>query len=126
MSRNRTNALSGDLELPKQIISGEFHDNALAFFSWLLLDVVKERFQKEIAALARPNSLSFAARDEKIAALRVQLLAAERREEAAYLIASKTDSNLARRPVDMRAFLQIEEAPAAPAEKSEAKETEFG
>jgi hypothetical protein len=119
-------AQQGKIEWPQQIIGGDFHDAGFALTVWLHRDALIERAKTEIAALARPNSLSVAQRDEKIAALKVQLLEAERREEAAFLIASKTDPSLQRRPVDMRAFLQIEEAAAAPAEKSEAKETEFG
>lgn len=116
----------GVIEWPKEVIGGDFYNAGFALTVWLHRDALVERAKQEIAALARPNALSVAEREEKIAALAVQLLEAERREEVAYLMAVKTDPSLQRRPVDMRAFLQIEEAPADPAEKSEAKESEFG
>lgn len=122
MSRTKTHARQGSIEFPKQVIAGEFHDAGFAFAVWLHRDALVERAKKEIAALARPNALSIEEREEKIAALRVKLLEAERREESAYLLAVKSDPSLQRRPVDMRAFLQIEEAPP----KAKSETTEFG
>lgn len=115
-------AQQGSIEWQKEYIGSDYRNAGFAFVVWLHRDALVERVKKEIAALARPNALSVADREEKIAALKVRLLEAERREEATFLLAVKSDPSLQRRPVDMKAFLQIEEAPP----EASAEATEFG
>jgi hypothetical protein len=117
-------AQQGDIAWPQQYIGSESHDNGFAYTVWLFRDQIVERLRKDVAALARPNALSIPEREQKIAALNLRLLDAERLEEATFLLAAKEDPSLQRRKVDMRALLQIEEIPAEA--KPKKSEPEFG